>query len=130
MWGNGMFDTDDTFDALADEQRRHLLLELLEQDPYSVQPLSNESRKMMTAHRALLRQYLSGSMEIDGADKAHIRMHSIHLPKLVDHGFVEWEQDANVVTKAPRFDEVKHLLELVDNHRDDHPEIESTPLRE
>lgn len=125
-----MLETDDTFDALTDEQRRDLLLELLEQDPYSVRPLSDEARTMMMAHGALLRQYLSGSMEIDGADKAHIRLHSIHLPKLVEYGFVEWDQDTNVVTKAPRFDEVKPVLELIDGHRDDHLEIESIPLSE
>lgn len=41
-----------------------------------------------------------------------IRKQHVHLPKLANYGFVEWNEDEDVVTRGPRFDEVSPFLEL------------------
>lgn len=116
-----MLDTDDTFDTLADGDRRELLVDLLDRESHDVPTLSNASLELLTAHDALVRRYLTGSLEVADTDKDRVRMHHVHLPKLVSHGFIEWERDAQTVTKGPRFDEVRPLLELVADHRETGP---------
>lgn len=45
-----------------------------------------------------------------------------HLPKLVDMGFIEWDRDTNEIATGPRFDEIRPLLELMDDHQHELPE--------
>lgn len=76
---------------------------------------------MLEAHEALLREYLAGSTEIADADKADIRTHHVHLPKLVEYGHIEWNHDTHVTTKGPKFDDVRPLLEDVDADHGEQP---------
>ena len=116
-----MISNDKVFDAMADIQRRRLLVHLLHDDPQPVPRLSSASREMLQAHEKFLREYLSGSREVANADKADVRAHHVHLPKLVEYRYVEWDRDAHITTKGPRFDDVEPLLELVNDHRDERP---------
>lgn len=126
-----MFDTNGTFDALADRDRWELLVDLLDQESHDVPTLSNASLELLAAHEALIHQYLVESVEVAGADKAHIRMYHVHLPKLAAHGFIKWERDAHTVTKGPRFDEVRPLLEGAADHPETSPATDViAPLRE
>jgi len=44
-------------------------------------------------------------------------MQHVHLPKLADHGFIDWDQDTQRVTKGPQFDEIEPLLTVLrENH--------------
>jgi hypothetical protein len=36
-------------------------------------------------------------------------------------GFITWDRESNEVRKGPRFEELRPLLELLDNHADDIP---------
>ncbi|WP_177209108.1 hypothetical protein [Natronobacterium haloterrestre] len=47
-----------------------------------------------------------------------IEKRHVHLPKLVDYGYIEWDREAAVITKGPEFDEIRPLLEFL-NERDD-----------
>lgn len=114
-----MITNDEVFDALADIQRRQLLVHLLHDDPLPVPRLSSVSREMIRAHETLLREYLSDSREISKASKADIRTHHVHLPKLAEYGYITWLRDAHMVTKGPDFDEVRPVLEVVDDDRDE-----------
>ncbi|MBZ6494955.1 transcriptional regulator [Haloterrigena longa] len=49
-------------------------------------------------------------------------MEHTHLPLLEDYGFINWDRDTHEVTKGPQFDEIRPLLELMVNHRDELPE--------
>lgn len=122
-----MINNDEVFDAMADNQRRQLLSSLFYEDPQPVPQLSSVSQEILQAHEGFLREYLSGSREIANANKADIRTHHVHLPKLTEYGHVKWDQDAHATTKGPKFDDVKPLLELVENQRDERP-TKDTPV--
>lgn len=109
---------DDLFDALADGHRRQLLLELLSDSQYILQ-LSGISQEIAEADEALLRRHLSSSRTIAEADERSVSLHHIHLPKLAEYGFIEWDQDENSVARGPRFDEIRPYLELLDESRDE-----------
>jgi hypothetical protein len=92
---------DTVFNALAHEQRRTLLLDVLESNP---QDTGVESR--------------SGESAPTGAEqRAQIAMYHTHLPTLEDYGYIEWNRDAHEVVEGPRFEEVRPLLEWVDDTR-------------
>lgn len=74
---------DNAFDALADRNRRRLLVGLLHYDPQYVSELSGVSREIADTNEELL------------------RFHHVHLPRLAACGFIEWHRDAHVVMKGP-----------------------------
>lgn len=110
---------DDVFDALADAQRRQLLLGLAHREIYLVAPLSGVSRDLADAHEGLLRAQLASSRELSSVDESLLRMHCVHLPKLAAYGFVEWDRTDNLVTKGDRFEALEPVLELLDEQRRD-----------
>lgn len=83
------------FEALADRHRRELLFELLEKNPRNVSPRPGERAK---------------------PDESTILEHHLHLPKLAEYGFIDWDRDRGAVTKGNRFDEIRPLLEVLDEH--------------
>lgn len=95
---------DNTAGALADVQRRKLLIALLEHNPQDDAPVA-----------------IAGSESEAGAIERLLMMNHIHLPKLTDYGFIEWDREAHEVTKGPKFDGIRPLLELLDAHEDELP---------
>ncbi|WP_311173586.1 hypothetical protein [Halobellus ordinarius] len=91
-------------DALANVQRRKLLIALLAHNPQDDSPV-----------------VLAESDEEADAVERLITMRHVHLPKLVDHGFIEWKEESREVIKGPKFDEIRPLLELLDEHEDELP---------
>lgn len=122
-----MLTNDDVFDAMAELRRRQLLAGLLHTDSRPVPKLSSVSQKMLQAHETILREYLSGPQEIENADKAAIRTHHVHLPKLVQYSYVEWDKDDSVVTKGLNFDDVRPLLDVVEQGRDERLSTDTAP---
>lgn len=92
-------------DLLVSPYRRRLLLTLLEHNPED---------------EANIPEDLASSDE--ELDELLIGMIHTHLPKMEEIGVIEWDRGDNVVTKGPTFDELRPLLELVDNHRDELPD--------
>jgi hypothetical protein len=91
---------DTLFDALANEHRRNLLVALLDENPQDA--------------------VVSDSADVDvGPLKTRHRlrtaMHHHHLPKLDDYGFVEWQTDTQEVHRGPQFEEIRPLLEYIDD---------------
>lgn len=109
--------SDIMFDALANVQRRALLLDLLEHNPQAVAAMSEASREVTTMSHGLLQEYLTGDREISGADKDSVRLHSVHLPKLADYEFIDWNRDEKEVVKGDRFDEIRPLLKLLEDNQ-------------
>lgn len=106
-------DADDVFDALADAKRRRVLVGLLE-EPRSVPTLSSSAERLVDGHEALLEQYLAGSGGCADVDDELLRERSVHLPKLAEYGFADWDREADVVRTGPRFDVVRPFLELLE----------------
>ena len=112
---------DSTFDALTDRDRRRLLVDLMDHNPQFVPQLTGASKELADADEVLLESQLAGSHEIADVDEDLLRMHCVHVPKLVEYGFVEWDEDDHDVTKGPQFDEIRPILELLDDRRDELP---------
>ena len=112
---------DTIFEALANEYRRRLLIDLLDRASRRVSRPSGASWEISEANEELLNRHLSSTRAVDDADETLVRLHHVHLPKLADFGFVEWDRDAHVVARGPRFDEIRPVLELLDGRRDDLP---------
>lgn len=93
---------DDALDALAHRERRRLLRALVEHNPQDARPISADD-----ADGTALEQLLA--------------MRHVHLPKLQEYGFVEWDKDADEVSTGPNFAEIRPLLELLDDHADELP---------
>ena len=56
----------------------------------------------------------------DGGDgNAELSMSHVHLPKLEAMGLVAWDRDAHTVSAGPAFEDVRPLLELLDEHDDE-----------
>ncbi|WP_311171405.1 DUF7344 domain-containing protein [Halobellus ordinarius] len=91
-------------DALADVQRRKLLIALIDHNPQDDLPVV----------------VADSESESDSVERL-ITMQHVHLPKLDDYGFVEWNKDTHEVTRGSKFDEIKPLLELLEDHEDELP---------
>ncbi|WP_254532914.1 helix-turn-helix domain-containing protein [Natrinema gelatinilyticum] len=98
---------DRVFDILANKYRRRLLVALLEHNPQD-----DEGPQIPT----------DVELEDEDLESFQIRMTNAHLPKLEDAGVIEWDQGNNTVRKGPRFDEIRPLLELMQNHADELPD--------
>jgi predicted transcriptional regulator len=96
---------DDMVDALADIQRRTLLISLLQHNPQDETPVV----------------IADSDSERDAVERL-VTMHHVHLPKLADYGFIEWNEDTHEVMKGPNFDEIRPLLELLDTYEDELPD--------
>jgi predicted transcriptional regulator len=95
---------DDMVDALADVQRRKLLVALLQHNPQDDAPVV----------------IADSDSETDAVERL-VTMQHVHLPKLADYGFIEWNEESHEVTKGPKFDEIKPLLELLADHENELP---------
>jgi hypothetical protein len=95
---------DEALDALSHVQRRKLLVALLDHNPQNDSPELN----------------LDSAEHSDTVERL-IEMEHVHLPKLVEYGFIEWDREANEVAKGPQFDEIRPLLELLTDHEEELP---------
>lgn len=50
-------------------------------------------------------------------EESDASMHHVHLPKLADAGFVDWDRETDAVARGPAFDEVTPLLETLADQR-------------
>lgn len=87
-----------TFDALANTHRRQLLVALVEENPQT--------------------DTVQRPPDTDGAVSdherwSHIQMQHIHLPKLEDRGFIQWEKETGEINRGPAFEEIRPLLEWI-----------------
>lgn len=101
LYWNMSGQVDDMFAALADRYRRRLLFTLLDHDP--------------GASVAVPEAIHYG--EVD-PDMLFTSMYHVHLPKLADMGFVEWDRTAHTVIRGPRFSTIQSFLQLLVNNRD------------
>lgn len=93
---------DDAIDALADVQRRKLLVALLEHNPQDVAPDTDRDEA--------------------ADDDRQIQMEHVHLPKLERYGYIDWDRRSHQVVKGHNFDELRPLLELLDGHESELPQ--------
>lgn len=91
---------DDQLSVLSNGHRRRLLLALTEESPYTIPTVSSDP------------------VATDGGNQEYaIAMHHSHLPRLEDHGLIDWDERTGDVTKGAEFDAIEPLLTtLAENH--------------
>jgi len=92
---------DDKLDILSKRQRRLILL-----------TLKHDAEKHETD--VLFRG-------TDDTDDPELQLIHNHLPRLDEAGYIEWDRDGGTISKGPRYDEIKPLLDLMKNHADELP---------
>ena len=93
--------------VLANVHRRRILMALMEHNPQE----DTATHVPEGIH--------VGEAELD---VLRVELHHTHLPKLDEVGLIRWKQAENEVVKGPRFDGIRPLLELMDNHADELPD--------
>lgn len=94
------------FGALENEKRRRLLVALLEHNPQEetiADPEANHNTEM-------------------ALEPQEMEMYHKHLPKLERAGYIDWDKNSQKIHKGPRFEEIRPLLELIENHKDELPD--------
>jgi len=94
-------DVNRIFDTLQDQNRRLVLLLM---------------RHGAVETEADLRR--RGTMSDDDAGVA---LSHVHLPKLDDTGYIEWDRDTGAISEGPRFDEVEAFLDLFEEWNPEPP---------
>jgi hypothetical protein len=79
---------DHAYRALADGQRRAVLLALIDRSSLSVSSL------------------------LSGKEFHSVALHHKHLPMLAAMGYVAWDQSSDTVARGPRFDVIRKLVEF------------------
>ncbi len=51
-------------------------------------------------------------------ERSMIEMKHVHLPKLEAYGFIDWDRETHEVTKGPKFEEIRPLIELLEEHQE------------
>lgn len=88
---------DQILDALAQQRRRQILLKLATDNPRHEDEFNSENEAL---------------------NRSRSRNYHVHLPKLDDAEFIEWDQEENTVMRGPRFEEIQPFLELVKEYED------------
>lgn len=45
------------------------------------------------------------------------QLHHVHLPKLEEMGFIDWNPETSRIVEGPGFDQMRPLLTLLNRHR-------------
>lgn len=93
---------DKMFDLLASEDRRRILLRMLRADTQEF-PLSLSDDLIKRPGEPIVEYHMT---------------YHCHLPKLADSDVIEWDVDEETVTRGAAFDQVRPLLECLQNNPD------------
>lgn len=99
-------DLDTVFEALSHSLRRRILTALMTDNPRSEQ------------------EFETVEFRPDGAESESIQieLRHGHLPRLEEAGFVDWDERTGRVTRGENSEDVRALLELMDEHAEDLPD--------
>lgn len=87
--------SDKVYKALADEQRRHLILYLIEQD--TAVPLSRLAMELTSRSNDVpLTEVTSAEQE-----QMRLRLEHDHLPRLADYGLLSWSYGEDMIDPLP-----------------------------
>ncbi|WP_226039468.1 hypothetical protein [Natrinema sp. DC36] len=93
--------TNELFDALANEHRRRILFDLVDQSRHGELPVAIDASPDASAGRAA----------------AGIELTHVHLPKLDDYDLIDWNTGTDTVETGPRFSDVRPILEQLSDHQ-------------
>lgn len=97
---------DKLFEALSNPYRRQLLVALLDHNPQD-----DRDRDPLNI--------IADDIE---PEVLEIELVHLHLPKLEEMEFINWDRTTNEISKGPNWKEIKPLLTLIYDHQDELPE--------
>lgn len=97
---------DQLFTSLSHPSRRRILTTLAEQNP-------RDQTEFESPH------FKSEDEELE---QFRTTLYHNHLPHLARAGFIDWDRDSDIITRGPNFEEVRPLIDLMDDHQDELPE--------
>lgn len=97
---------DVALDALGDVHRRRLLVDLV------------RDRRDYGVTAALA----EGPPESGPRRREFMELVHVHLPKLEQYGIIEWNREADEVTRGPEFGRIRPLVELLHDRRAELPD--------
>jgi hypothetical protein len=86
---------DDAVESLSHVQRRILLVALLDESARAESTVS----------------VADGST--DDSRPRLVEMDTVHLPKLAENGFIEWDRETNEVWRGPHYEDIRPVLTLI-----------------
>jgi hypothetical protein len=95
--------------AFADRDRRALLLYLVDGNPEDFDDIPEHIR-------------VAEHIDEDARRELVEMLETEHLPLLDENDLIEWDRQRNVIVRGERFDEIRPLLGLISEHRDDLPD--------
>ncbi|WP_266082462.1 DUF7344 domain-containing protein [Haladaptatus caseinilyticus] len=99
---------DASLSALNHPYRRRLLLAVQDENPYDYATLTEAD-------------IVPDGGETDEPDAVTTQLHHLHLPKLADHGYIEWQPDTETIRQGSNFEKIAPLLTLLSDHADELP---------
>ncbi|MCO8256722.1 ArsR family transcriptional regulator [Haladaptatus sp. AB618] len=95
--------------TLGNSYRRRILIAVLNQNPRAEDEFTLDK---------------SSTDEMNDAEikSMKIQLHHIHLPKLADAGYIDWDPDTGAIRRGPNIDEIAPLLTLMRDHADELPD--------
>jgi len=112
-----MVDTATLFELLAADLRRQVLFTLCDSDPIHLpEGLLPRGQTQSSQAQNTHLDSLSGPASASERDEMHehtIQLEHVHLPKLDEAGFIEWERDTDTIRRGPLFDKVEPVLQLL-----------------
>lgn len=88
---------DQALGVLADRRRRKILTILRGDNPRSETEFT-------------IREFVR---ETDDPEISEIELYHVHLPKLAEEGFIEWDRDTKTVRRGDSFDDVEVIMDAL-----------------
>jgi hypothetical protein len=114
-----MWDASDLFKLLASRSRRRVLVMLCETETLRVPD------DVLTRGRTAREPTPGGAgprhAPREDGDSFELQLRHTHLPKLESAGLVEWDREADLVTRGPRFDDVEPAVRSIVENADRFP---------
>jgi len=93
------------FGVLSRPQRRRILRTLAESNPRQTGEFAPEV----------------GGVDGEKLDRFRVELYHVHLPKLAEAGYIDWDRNAGTVRRGPKYEEIRPTLDLLLDHEEDLP---------
>ncbi|WP_157533204.1 DUF7344 domain-containing protein [Haloferax profundi] len=107
----GGYETDagGVFEALANPAQRELLFALADANPSGDETLDPAD-------------LLASDGEVDVPERTQIGLYHVHLPKLDELGFIDWDRETGQICTGDGWNDVAPVLDVIQENEDRFPE--------
>lgn len=96
------------FEALSNPYRRQVLVALLDSNPQTDDDIDPMNRL--------------GSRDPDDPPVTNELLVHVHLPKLANMGFIDWDRQSGEISRGPDWETIAPVVGLFDDHRETLPD--------